>query len=117
MISVPDMAILGAFALIIFGPEQLPKVARKIGHAMRDVQNTSQAFIREMERAADDHAPPNYTPPPYETGEHISAESSYEYTPPHYEEPAPPLPEEPFHEEVSLRPAGPSEGKSPSGTP
>ena len=54
MLSIPDMAILGAAALIFFGPEQLPKVARKVGLFMRDVQNTSQSFIREMERAADE---------------------------------------------------------------
>ena len=86
MLSIPDMAILGAVALIVFGPDQLPRVARKAGLFMRDVQNTSQAFIREMGRAADEHEPgdqvarahlldeassytPPYTPPytPYET--------------------------------------------------
>jgi sec-independent protein translocase protein TatA len=55
MLSVPDMAIIGALALIFFGPEQLPRVAKRVGHVVRDVQNTSQAFIREMERAADEH--------------------------------------------------------------
>jgi sec-independent protein translocase protein TatA len=55
MLSVPDMAIIGALALIFFGPEQLPRVAKRVGHVVRDVQNTSQAFIREMERAAEDH--------------------------------------------------------------
>jgi sec-independent protein translocase protein TatA len=59
MLSIPDMALLGAAALMFFGPEQLPKVARKVGLLVRDVQNTSQSFIREMERAADDH---NYGP-------------------------------------------------------
>ena len=54
MLSVPDMAIIGALALIFFGPDQLPKVARSFGRVVRDVQNTSQNFIREMERAADD---------------------------------------------------------------
>jgi len=48
------MLILGAAALIFFGPDQLPKVARKAGQVVREVQNTSQSFIREMERAADD---------------------------------------------------------------
>ena len=61
MISVPDMAIIGALALMLFGPEQLPKVARKVGHVMRDVQNTSQSFIREMERAADGYDVPAST--------------------------------------------------------
>ncbi|MGA3036495.1 MAG: twin-arginine translocase TatA/TatE family subunit [Vulcanimicrobiaceae bacterium] len=55
MLSAPDIAILGAVALLVFGPDQLPKVARKFGSVMRDVQNTSSQFIREMERAADEH--------------------------------------------------------------
>jgi sec-independent protein translocase protein TatA len=67
MLSIPDMAIIGALALIVFGPEQLPKVARKAGQVIRDVQNTSQSFIREMERAADDTPP--YVPPKYEAYE------------------------------------------------
>lgn len=69
MLSIPDMAILGAFALLVFGPEQLPRVARKAGSVMRDIQNTSQSFIREMERAADvtDAASAKpYEPPPYD---------------------------------------------------
>jgi sec-independent protein translocase protein TatA len=61
MLSIPDMAMLGAAALIFFGPEQLPKVARKVGTIVRDVQNTSQSFIREMEAAADRSESP---PPP-----------------------------------------------------
>ena len=57
MLSAPDIAILGAVALLVFGPDQLPKVARKFGTIMRDVQNTSQQFIREMERAAEEPEP------------------------------------------------------------
>jgi sec-independent protein translocase protein TatA len=69
MLSIPDMALLGAAALMFFGPEQLPKVARKVGLLVREVQNTSQSFIREMERAADEPAyeqryePPVQAPP------------------------------------------------------
>jgi hypothetical protein len=89
MLSIPDMALLGAAALMFFGPEQLPKVARKAGLLIRDVQNTSQSFIREMERAADgnNYGPdisrahliedplatngpvPSYEPPSYEPAE------------------------------------------------
>jgi sec-independent protein translocase protein TatA len=70
MLSIPDMAILGAAALLLFGPEQLPKVMRKTGQVMREIQNTSQSFIREMERAADTYEPPDAsktTVPPYDT--------------------------------------------------
>jgi sec-independent protein translocase protein TatA len=67
MLSIPDMAILGAAALLFFGPEQLPRVARKAGNVMREIQNTSQSFIREMERAADvQEAASKVEPPPYE---------------------------------------------------
>lgn len=65
MLSIPDMALLGAAALLLFGPDQLPKVMRKAGEVMREVQNTSHSFIREMERAAEVHAPEGA--PPSET--------------------------------------------------
>jgi Sec-independent protein translocase protein TatA len=55
------MAILGVLALLVFGEEKLPGIMRQAGRVMREVQNTSQSFIREMERAADVHEPP---PPP-----------------------------------------------------
>ena len=68
------MALLGAAALMLFGPDQLPRVARKAGSVMREIQNTSQAFIREMERAADvaeaterkSDASADYEPEPYD---------------------------------------------------
>lgn len=67
MISIPDMAILGILALLVFGEERLPVLMRQAGRIMRDVQNTSQGFIREMERAADTTTAPERpfeTPPP-----------------------------------------------------
>ncbi|MBV9402326.1 MAG: twin-arginine translocase TatA/TatE family subunit [Candidatus Eremiobacteraeota bacterium] len=57
MLSVTEIAILGVGALLLFGPERLPGIMRKAGRVVRDVQNTSQSFIREMERAADDYEP------------------------------------------------------------
>ena len=99
MLSIPDMAILGAAALLFFGPEQLPRVARKAGNVMREIQNTSQSFIREMERAADiqDAAaakpsdPPAYDPVPYDAAAYDAP--VYDETPtaamPSMEPPAP----------------------------
>ncbi len=57
MLSVPDMAILGVLALLVFGEQKLPGIMRQAGRVMREVQNTSQSFIREMERAADVNEP------------------------------------------------------------
>ncbi len=96
MLSIPDMALLGAAALLLFGPEQLPRVARKAGNVMREIQNTSSAFIREMERAADlADAPPR--------------PSVYDPVTP-YEPPAPdPAPYDVLHEPVEPPPYEPAD--------
>jgi len=118
MLSIPDMALLGAAALMFFGPEQLPKVARKVGILVRDVQNTSQSFIREMERAADDQtygtsdisrahliedpvsAPVSYQAPAYEPLLH-EQKHPWEMT---THEPSPPAaPASPHHDVMPVR--------------
>jgi Sec-independent protein translocase protein TatA len=58
------MAILGILALLVFGEQKLPGIMRQAGRVMREVQNTSQGFIREMERAADINEPVKTAPPP-----------------------------------------------------
>lgn len=103
MLSIPDMAILGAAALLLFGPDQLPRVARRAGNVMREIQNTSQSFIREMERAADlqDEAekkpaePAPYEPAPYDAAAYdapydlaVEEHEPYEPTLPFDESPA-----------------------------
>jgi len=54
VLSPLDMIVIGGAALLFFGPDQLPGVARKVGSVVRELQMTSQSFIREMERAADE---------------------------------------------------------------
>lgn len=56
------MAILGVLALLVFGEQKLPGIMRQAGRIMREVQNTSQSFVREMERAADVNEPPPHDP-------------------------------------------------------
>ena len=53
MLSPSDTAIVFILALLLFGPEQLPKLARQLGEAMRHIQNTTHTFMMEMERAAE----------------------------------------------------------------
>jgi TatA/E family protein of Tat protein translocase len=59
--SVPDILVVSVLALLLFGPDRLPAIMRQAGRFMREVQNTSQSFVAEMERAADIAEPP---PPP-----------------------------------------------------
>ena len=67
MLSPADMLVVGVAALLFFGPDQLPKVARRAGQVVREVQATSASFIHEMERAADesDHRTAYVPPEPY----------------------------------------------------
>ncbi len=94
------MAVLGAAALLFFGPEQLPRVARKAGNVMREIQNTSQSFIRELERAADmedakdakPYEPPPYDGVPYDASAYeapVAYDASPAYDASQYEPPAP----------------------------
>ena len=64
MFSVPDVMVVSILALLLFGPDKLPTMMRKAGRIMREVQNTSQSFIAEMERAADVSERPVPPPPP-----------------------------------------------------
>ena len=68
MFSVPDILVVSILALLLFGPDRLPKVMRQAGRFMREIQGTSQSFIAEMERAADttEHPAPAAPPRPDE---------------------------------------------------
>ena len=52
MLSPSDTIIIFAAALLLFGPEHLPRIAKQLGDAMRHVQNTTHSFMQEMDRAA-----------------------------------------------------------------
>jgi TatA/E family protein of Tat protein translocase len=65
--SVPDVLIVSILALLLFGPDRLPGIMRQAGRFMREVQNTSQSFVAELERAAevaDAQRPPEKIDPP-----------------------------------------------------
>lgn len=70
MFSVPDILVVSILALLLFGPDRLPKVMRQAGRFMREIQSTSQSFIAEMERAADatERPAPAAAPRPEEPG-------------------------------------------------
>jgi TatA/E family protein of Tat protein translocase len=62
--SVPDILVVSVLALLLFGPDRLPGIMRQAGRFMREVQNTSQSFVAEMERAADVPEEPPPAPAP-----------------------------------------------------
>ena len=59
MLSIPHLVILFLVALMVFGPQKLPELARMLGKAMAefrrisfDVRRVVEDEVRDMERAA-----------------------------------------------------------------
>lgn len=47
-------ALLLILALLIFGPEKLPQIARTVGRVSRQIRQVSTDFTREISREAED---------------------------------------------------------------
>jgi TatA/E family protein of Tat protein translocase len=60
MLSIPHIIVIFVVALIIFGPEKLPELARNLGKVMAefrkytgDVRSTLEGHLKEIEREGD----------------------------------------------------------------
>jgi sec-independent protein translocase protein TatB len=49
----PEIAIILVIALIVLGPQQLPKAMRSLGNAMAEIRKLSSGFQAEMRSAMD----------------------------------------------------------------
>jgi TatA/E family protein of Tat protein translocase len=64
-----EMMILFIIVLLIFGPSQLPKLARGLGNAMREFRKAQHEFSNELNRDSTEskpdapHAAPESKPP------------------------------------------------------
>jgi len=48
-IGLPELLIILAIALLIFGPKKLPEVGRSIGRALREFRKTSDEIKEKIE--------------------------------------------------------------------
>jgi TatA/E family protein of Tat protein translocase len=60
MLSIPHLIIIFVVALVVFGPEKLPELARNLGKVMAefrratgDLRSTFEGHMRDLEREAD----------------------------------------------------------------
>ncbi len=53
-INVSEMVIIGLLFLVLFGPKQLPRMARDIGRFVNEAQRAVEEFKEEL-MAEDDH--------------------------------------------------------------
>ncbi len=61
MLSIPHLVVIFLVALVVFGPEKLPELARTLGRLMADFRKASgdfrstlEAEVRDLERQARD---------------------------------------------------------------
>jgi sec-independent protein translocase protein TatA len=43
-IGLPELAVIAAIALLVFGPKRLPEMGRSLGRTLRGFQSASQEF-------------------------------------------------------------------------
>jgi len=60
MLSIPHLIVIFVVALVVFGPEKLPELARGLGKVMaefrrhtNDLRSTFESHLRDLEREAD----------------------------------------------------------------
>jgi sec-independent protein translocase protein TatB len=70
MLSIPHLIIIFVVALVVFGPEKLPELARNLGKVMADFKRATGDFrstfedhLRDMERETTDRKIGGGTPP------------------------------------------------------
>ncbi|HXQ25523.1 MAG TPA: twin-arginine translocase TatA/TatE family subunit [Candidatus Acidoferrales bacterium] len=73
MLSIPHLIVIFIVALVVFGPEKIPELARNLGKVMAefrrhtgDLRSTFEGHLRDLEREADTRriAAPSPAPAP-----------------------------------------------------
>ncbi len=54
-VGLPEIAVISALALIIFGPKRLPELGRTIGKTLKSLQTASTEFEKEINNAMSDN--------------------------------------------------------------
>ncbi len=50
-VGLPEMAVIGAVALLVFGPKRLPELGRTLGKTLKGFQSASKEFEQEINKA------------------------------------------------------------------
>ena len=65
-VGLPEMAVIGAVALLVFGPKRLPELGRTLGKTLKGFQSASKEFEREINKAMADSEVPGDSAKPDE---------------------------------------------------
>lgn len=59
-----EMLVIAIFALLVFGPDKLPDIARQVGRAVREFRRATAELTTELQAGViDEPAPPANTAP------------------------------------------------------
>jgi len=47
-LSIPKLLVLAVIALVVFGPNELPKIAAQAGRALRDLRQIAEATMNDL---------------------------------------------------------------------
>ena len=50
-IGLPEIAVIAALALLVFGPKRLPELGKTLGKTLKGFQAASTEFEREIQKA------------------------------------------------------------------
>ena len=65
-VGLPEMAVIGAVALLVFGPKRLPELGRTLGKTLKGFQSASKEFEREINKAMTEPEVPDHGAKPAE---------------------------------------------------
>ncbi len=63
-IGLPEMAVIAAIGLLVFGPKRLPELGKTLGRTLRGFQTASQEFEKEFRSAVGTEQPLEAEPAP-----------------------------------------------------
>jgi sec-independent protein translocase protein TatA len=52
-IGLPELAVIAAIGLLVFGPKRLPELGRTLGRTLKGFQSASREFEQEFRQAID----------------------------------------------------------------
>ncbi len=52
-IGLPELAVIAAIGLLVFGPKRLPELGKTLGRTLKGFQSASSEFEQEFRKAID----------------------------------------------------------------
>ena len=52
-IGLPELAVIAAIGLLVFGPKRLPELGKTLGRTLKGFQSASSEFEKEFRKAVD----------------------------------------------------------------